>query len=153
MHIGNEDNVLQIKKHETHCAGSDAILHGESLHPRAYGTFPRYLAHYSRDLGLIGLGDMVAHLTSRPAKRIGVYPYRGVVREGSAADLVLFAPDQIRDTATFERPKTRCEGIRCVLVNGVLAMDEGELTGARGGAVLRRQRDGKVSGRPKHHVQ
>ncbi|KAK8864733.1 hypothetical protein IAR55_001989 [Kwoniella newhampshirensis] len=145
MHIGNEENVREIMCHETHCSGSDAILHGKSTHPRAYGTFPRFLGHYARDLTLMSMNEMIAHLTSRPAKRIGIYPQRGLVAEGSAADLVLFDPETIRDKATYELPKQKAEGIRFVLVNGQLAMDEGKLTGGRGGKVLRRNDDGKVT--------
>jgi N-acyl-D-amino-acid deacylase len=81
---------------------------------------------------------MVAHLTSRPAKRIGIYPHRGLLAQGSAADLVLFHPETIMDKATYE-------GIRFVLVNGEVAMDEGQLTGMRAGRTLRRSKDGKVT--------
>jgi N-acyl-D-amino-acid deacylase len=81
---------------------------------------------------------MVAHLTSRPAKRIGIYPHRGLLAQGSAADLVLFHPETIMDKATYDQPKLRAEGIRFVLVNGEVAMDEGQLTGMRAGRTLRR---------------
>ncbi|AFR97239.1 D-aminoacylase [Cryptococcus neoformans C23] len=144
MHIGNEENVREIMCHETHCSGSDAILHGKTLHPRAYGTFPRFLGHYSRDLGIMPLPAMVAHLTSRPAKRLGIYPSRGLIAEGSAADIVLFDPETIKDKATYENPKQKAEGVRFVLVNGEVAVDETRLTGTRGGKVLRRREDGKV---------
>ncbi|OAQ71282.1 D-aminoacylase [Pochonia chlamydosporia 170] len=144
MHIGNEPNVQAIMQHRVHMSGSDAILHGKTTHPRAYGTFTRYLGHYSRELGLLSLPDMVAHLTSRPARRLGVFPGRGVVRVGSAADLVLFDAERVRDRATFEEPKLRSEGVRFVLVNGVVALEEGEMVGVRAGRVLRR-RDGRVS--------
>lgn len=87
---------------------------------------------------------MVAHLTSRPAKRLGVYPHRGVVRVGSAADLVLFDADKVKDRATFEEPKLRSDGVRYVLVNGVVALEEGEMVGVRAGRTLRR-RNGRVS--------
>jgi len=87
---------------------------------------------------------MVSHLTSRPAKRLGVYPHRGRIAEGAAADLVLFDPAKIKDRATFNEPKLRAAGIRFVLVNGQVALDEGEMTGARGGKTLRRQADGRV---------
>ena len=82
---------------------------------------------------------MIAHLTSRPAKRIGIYPYRGLVAEGSAADLVLFDPKTIADRATFEEPKNTAAGIRYVLVNGHVAVDEGRCTGARAGSTIRRR--------------
>jgi len=144
MHIGNEENVREIMKHETHMSGSDAILHGRSVHPRAYGTFPRFLGHYARDLSLLPLESMISHLTSRPAKRLGIFPQRGKVAVGSAADLVLFHPEEVRDMASFEEPKVRCKGIRFVLVNGQIALDEGEMTGTRAGRTLRRRKDGSV---------
>ncbi|KAG8407016.1 hypothetical protein J3458_020513 [Metarhizium acridum] len=145
MHVGNEPNVRAIMQHRVHMSGSDAILHGKTTHPRAYGTFTRYLGRYARELGLVSLPDMVAHLTSRPAKRLGVYPARGVVRVGSAADLVLFDAARVRDRATFEEPKLTSEGVRYVLVNGVVALDEGELRGVRAGKTLRRRGDGSVA--------
>jgi len=95
-------------------------------------------------MNLVPLEEMVSHLTSKPAKRLGVYPHRGLVAVGSAADLVLFDPRKIRDRATFNEPKLRAEGIRFVLVNGQVALDEGEMTGVRGGRTLRRQADGTV---------
>ena len=88
---------------------------------------------------------MVAHLTSRPAKRIGIYPSRGIIAVGSSADLVLFDPTAISDLSTFDEPKRRCKGIRFVMVNGEISMDEGKLTGSRSGRTLRRGKDGKVS--------
>ncbi|WRT68111.1 uncharacterized protein IL334_005086 [Kwoniella shivajii] len=145
MHIGNEENVREIMCHHTHCSGSDAILHGKGTHPRAYGTFPRFLGHYSRDLNLLSMSEMISHLTSRPAKRLGIYPNRGLIAEGSAADLVLFDPKTIKDRATYEEPKLRAEGLRFVLINGQIAMDEGILNGSRGGKVLRRREGGEVS--------
>lgn len=101
--------------------------------------------HYSRELGLVPLPEMVAHLTSRPAKRIGIYPQRGKIAVGSAADLVLFDPSTIIDKATFEEPRTVASGIRFVLVNGHFAMDEGRLTGSRHGKTIRRRADGSVN--------
>lgn len=145
MHIGNEENVRQIMQHRVHMSGSDGILHGKSTHPRAWGTFTRYLGHYARELGLLSLPAMVAHLTSRPAKRLSVYPHRGVVREGSAADLVLFDPQTVKDMATYEEPKLPSQGVRFVLVNGQVALDDGKPTGARGGKTLRRSKDGSVA--------
>ncbi|ORY22821.1 hypothetical protein BCR39DRAFT_369137 [Naematelia encephala] len=148
MHIGNEENVRSIMRHETHCAGSDAILHGKSTHPRAYGTFSRFIGHYARDLGLTTIPEMISHLTSRPAKRLSIYPHRGLVAEGSAADLVLFDPETISDMATFDEPKLPTKGIRFVLVNGQVAMDEGVCNGRRAGHTLRRRKDGSVTSGP-----
>ena len=120
------------------------LLPSTQLTFQAYGTFPRFLGHYARDMNLVPLEEMVSHLTSRPAKRLGVFPHRGLIAVGSAADLVLFDPHKIRDRATFNEPKLRAEGIRFVLVNGRVALDEGEMTGARGGRTLRRRQDGTV---------
>ncbi|CAG9980922.1 unnamed protein product [Clonostachys byssicola] len=144
MHVGHEENVRQIMQHQVHMAGSDAILHGKSVHPRAYGTFTRYLGHYGRDLGIVPLPQMIAHLTSRPAKRLSIYPHRGLVAEGSAADLVLFDPETVSDLATFEEPKLPSKGVRFVLVNGQVALDEGKMVGTRAGKILRRKGAGKV---------
>ena len=92
QHVGNEENVRAIMQHRVHTGGSDAILVGEKPHPRAWGTFPRYLAHYVRELGVLGLEDCIHHLTGRPAARLNLVD-RGLVRVGHHADLVLFDPD------------------------------------------------------------
>jgi N-acyl-D-amino-acid deacylase len=99
--------------------------------------------HYARDLGLTSVEEMIPHLTSRPAKRMGIYPKRGYVGEGGFADLVLFDPARISDTATYEKPREKCKGIEMVLVNGRVVYEHGEVTGVRAGQVLRR-RHGKV---------
>lgn len=138
QHVGHEDNVRAIMQHRTHMGGSDGILVGDRPHPRAWGTFPRYLAHYSRELGLLGLEECVAHLTGRPATRLRLAD-RGFVREGYAADLVLFDPTTVADTATFTEPRQPAAGIPYVLVNGVLAVDRGRPTGHRAGRALRRR--------------
>ncbi|KAL7418493.1 hypothetical protein Q5752_006951 [Cryptotrichosporon argae] len=145
MHVGHEENVRAIMQHAVHMGGSDAILHGKTLHPRAYGTFPRFIGHYARDLGLFEVADIVAHLTTRPARRLSIYPRRGLLAIGAAADLVLFDPDAIRDMATHVEPKLPAAGIRFVLVNGQVALDEGRLTGVRAGRTQRRRADGQVT--------
>jgi N-acyl-D-amino-acid deacylase len=76
---------------------------------------------------------------------MGVYPERGSVRETSYADLVLWDPETIKDMATFENPVQQSRGIEFVLVNGVVAVDRGVPTGARGGRALRRRADGSVT--------
>ncbi|MCW3767876.1 N-acyl-D-amino-acid deacylase family protein [Paenarthrobacter ureafaciens] len=141
QHVGHEENVQTIMNHRTHTGGSDGLLVGAKPHPRAWGTFPRYLGHYSRDLGLLSLEDVVHHLTGRPAARLKLRN-RGLVREGFAADVVLFDPETIRDEATFDNPRQAASGIHYVFVNGTAAIDGGRPTGARAGRALRRHSDG-----------
>ncbi|WP_203590525.1 D-aminoacylase [Streptomyces sp. SID13031] len=137
QHVGHEENVQAIMKHPTHTGGSDAILVGGKPHPRAWGTFPRYLAHYVRELGVLELADCIHHLTGRPAKRLRLTD-RGLVREGYHADLVLFDPAGVRDTATFDNPRQQAEGIPWVLVGGVPVIEAGHRTDALPGRAIRR---------------
>ncbi|HYS39730.1 MAG TPA: D-aminoacylase, partial [Pseudonocardiaceae bacterium] len=118
FHVGHEDNVRTIMRHRAHTGGSDGLLVGGRPHPRGWGTFPRYLGRYVRELGVLELAECVAHLTSRAARRLRLTD-RGVVRAGAVADLVLFDPDTIADTATFDQPRQAATGIHTVLVNGV----------------------------------
>lgn len=143
QHVGHEENVQAIMKHRTHTGGSDGLLVGAKPHPRAWGTFPRYLGHYCRELGLLTLEETVHHLSGRPAARLKLHN-RGLVREGYAADLVLFDPDTVRDEATFENPRQAAAGIHYVFVNGTPAIDGGQPTGARAGRALRRSPDGRT---------
>src|SRR6185369_12496785 len=92
MHVGHEENVRAILRHPAHLVGSDGLLTGARPHPRGWGTFPRYLARYVRDLGLLRLEECVAQMTGRAARRLGLSD-RGVLTAGAAADLVLFDPD------------------------------------------------------------
>lgn len=138
MHVGHEDNVRAIMRHSAHTGGSDGLLVGERPHPRAWGTFPRYLARYVRELGVLGLEECVAHLTGRAAQRLRLSD-RGLVREGYAADLVLFDPETVADTATFDGPRQPAAGIPYVLVNGVPVIEDGRPTGALAGHSIRNQ--------------
>ncbi|HEU4947055.1 MAG TPA: D-aminoacylase [Kribbella sp.] len=141
QHVGHEENVQAIMRHPTHTGGSDGILIGAKPHPRAWGTFPRYLARYVRELGVLDLADCVHHLTGRPARRLRLID-RGLVREGFHADLVLFDPDGIRDTATFAEPRQPAAGIPWVLVGGTPVVENGHRTDARPGHSLRRTEEG-----------
>jgi N-acyl-D-amino-acid deacylase len=141
QHVGNEENVQAIMRHPAHTGGSDGLLTGDRPHPRAWGTFPRYLARYVRELGILGLEECVAHLTGRPAKRLKLAG-RGLVREGFHADLVLFDPGTVRDTATFDSPRQQAEGIPYVFVGGTAVVDAGAPTGALPGGALRRTSTG-----------
>ncbi|WP_306326689.1 N-acyl-D-amino-acid deacylase family protein [Streptomyces venezuelae] len=139
QHVGHEENVRTIMRHRVHTGGSDGILQGLKPHPRAYGTFPRYLGRYVRELGVLSLEECVAHLTSRPAARLRLRD-RGVVREGHIADLVLFDPATVGAGATYESPRTLPTGIPHVLVNGEFVMEDGARTSALAGRSVRRAR-------------
>ncbi|MFG1815698.1 amidohydrolase family protein [Kribbella sp. NPDC049174] len=137
QHVGHEQNVRAIMRHSSHTGGSDAILVGAKPHPRSWGTFPRYLGRYVRELGVLDLADCIHHLTGRPARRLRLTD-RGLVREGYYADLVLFDPATVRDTATFDEPRQQAEGIPYVFVNGVPVIDAGRRTDALPGGAVRR---------------
>ncbi|MET7455019.1 D-aminoacylase [Streptomyces sp. NPDC005574] len=137
QHVGHEENVRAIMRHRVHTGGSDGILQGAKPHPRAYGTFLRYLGHYVRELGLLSLEECVAHLTSRPAARLRL-PDRGTVREGHRADLVLFDPRTVAAGSTFEQPRTLPTGIPYVLVDGRFVIEDGRRTDVLAGRAVRR---------------
>lgn len=148
QHIGHEENVRAIMRHRTHCGGSDAILAGAKPHPRAWGTFPRYLGHYVRELGVLELADCIHHLTGRPAARLRL-DSRGLVREGYHADLVLFDPETVTDTATFDQPRRQAAGIPWVFVNGTAVIADGTRSDALPGRALR-MRDGRTASCGEH---
>jgi N-acyl-D-amino-acid deacylase len=137
-HIGNEENVREIMTHPAHMAGSDGILVGDRPHPRAWGTFPRYLGHYARELGILSMEQAVRKMTSLPAMRLG-FTDRGLVRPGMAADLVCFDAKTILDRGTYEDPRQAPDGIRFVIVNGIPVVDDGVHSGRLPGRSLRRR--------------
>lgn len=108
-------------------------------HPRAYGSFARVLGHYTRELGVLTLPEAVRRMTSLPATTFGLTD-RGVLEPGYAADVVVLDPEQVADLATFAEPHQLSVGVRDVVVNGVVALRDGEPTGARPGRALRRGR-------------
>lgn len=111
----------------------------ESSHPRAFGSFPRVLAKYVRKEKVLTLEDAIRRMTSLPANRMGLYD-RGRIAPNMAADLVLFDPDKIQDTATFTKPLSYATGVEYLIVNGDLVIDQGRLTGRKPGKVLRHRR-------------
>ncbi|MFJ1933453.1 amidohydrolase family protein [Kitasatospora sp. NPDC088160] len=137
QHVGHEENVRAIMRHPAHTVGSDGLLVGARPHPRAWGTFPRYLGHYSRELGVLTLEEAIARMTGRPAARLGLHR-RGLIAPGHHADLVLLDPEKVRDAATFEHPRLPAEGVQHVYVNGTAVVRQGRTTGARPGRALRR---------------
>jgi len=113
-------------------AGGDRF----ASHPRAYGSFPRLLSRYVRELGAISLERAVAQASAAAANNVLVYD-RGRIAEGLAADVIVFDYENTRDTATFDNPAGLSEGMRFVIVNGHLVLEGGKYTGARPGKVLR----------------
>ena len=114
----------------------DGVLAGERVHPRVYGSFTRVLGRYVRDHGLLRLEDAVRKMTSLPAQRVGLQD-RGLLRPGMAADVVVFDAATVIDLATFEEPHQLSRGMRYVIVNGSVVLDDGAPTDARPGRVLR----------------
>jgi N-acyl-D-aspartate/D-glutamate deacylase len=112
------------------------ILDAGRPHPRTYGSTARVLGEYVRERGTVSLETAVAKLTSVPAGRLGLRD-RGVVREGSVADLVVFDPATVTDRATYLEPTRPPAGIGAVIVGGELAIEDGVETGARPGRLLR----------------
>ena len=117
--------------------GPDGPLARELPHPRFYGTFPRVVGHYARDLGLLTLPQAVHKMTGASAGALGLKD-RGVLRPGAAADIVVFDPDSIAERGTFDEPRRYPAGVGYVIVNGVVVIDAGAHTGALPGRVLRR---------------
>jgi N-acyl-D-amino-acid deacylase len=106
-------------------------------HPRSFGTFPRVLGVYVRELKLLRLEDAVRKMTSLNAAKLGI-PDRGLLRPGNFADLTLFDPERVIDRATYADPFRYGEGIEYVIVNGQVVLERGKHTGARPGRALRR---------------
>lgn len=134
----HEDDVRRILSFPATMIGSDGLPHDEFPHPRLWGTFPRVLGHYARDVGLFPIEEAVRKMTSLTARAFGIKD-RGVVAEGHFADLVLFDADTVTDSATFEAPSTPAAGISQVFVNGRRVWQHGTATGQRPGKGLRRQ--------------
>ena len=141
--VMDEDEMRGVLAHPLAMIGSDgfAISAEEKPgqpHPRCYGCFPRVLGRYCRELGLLTLETAIHKMTGMPAAQLGLAD-RGAVREGAAADLVVFDFDKIIDKATFDAPHQYPEGIDAVIVNGELVVNKGEHLGARPGKILRPQ--------------
>jgi N-acyl-D-amino-acid deacylase len=114
----------------------EGLLGKEHPHPRAYGTFPRILRKYVREEKELSLPDAIRKFSALPAQRMRLTD-RGVLKQGMWADVVIFDPSTIRDLATFENPNQLSQGMEYVLVNGVPVIDQGKMTGALPGKVLR----------------
>jgi N-acyl-D-amino-acid deacylase len=134
----HEDDVRRILAHPLVMIGSDGLPHDKHPHPRLWGTFPRVLGHYAREVGLFPLEEAVRKMTALPAQRLKLKD-RGTIAAGAYADLVLFDPATVIDAATFEKPIAPAKGIDLLLVNGTVAYSADDTRASRhSGRFLRR---------------
>jgi N-acyl-D-amino-acid deacylase len=134
----DEDDIVRIMKHPATMIGSDGIeTDGGRPHPRLYGTFPCILGRFVREKTVLTLEEAVRKMTSMGFERLGIKD-RGLLREGCYADVAVFDPETIADTATYEDPRQFPSGIEHVIVNGKLAVTDGKQTSALAGRVFRK---------------
>jgi len=146
-HSMNEDDVRYVMAKPYIAIGSDSSANAPygplsfgKPHPRSYGTFPRVLGRYARDEHVLTLEDAVRKMTSLTATHLRLAD-RGEVRIGAWADLVVFDPQRVADTATYDDPHRYPHGIEHVVVNGEVALEAGETAPGRSGRFLRHGRD------------
>ena len=139
----NEEDVKYAMQQPFVSVGTDAgavnvqgPLSESKTHPRAYGSFPRILGRYVREQHLLSLEQAIRKFTSLPAQRLGLRD-RGILRAGAFADITIFDPATISDAATFEDPHRPSAGVEYVIVNGVISLDHGKISGELGGRPLR----------------
>jgi dihydroorotase/N-acyl-D-amino-acid deacylase len=138
FHAIGEQDLERIIVHPATMIASDGeipIFGRNSPHPRSYGTFARVLGVYVRDKKLLSLETAVQKMSALPAQRLGLGD-RGVLRTGMKADIAVFDPMRVRDTATFEKPHAYAEGVTHVIINGQVAFENGKMTTARPGRIL-----------------
>jgi N-acyl-D-amino-acid deacylase len=137
----DEADLTRILQYPFNMIASDAGIakYGAGMpHPRAYGTNARVLGRYVHEMKVIRLEEAIRKMTSLPAQKFNLRD-RGLIREGMAADLVIFNESQVGDAATFSKPHAYSKGFSYVVVNGEVVVDQGKHTGVRSGQVLRRQ--------------
>jgi len=134
----HEEDVRRILAFPHSMIGSDGLPWDQHPHPRLWGSFPRVLGHYARDLNLFTLEEAVRRMTGLPARVFG-FRDRGEIKVGAFADITVFDPLSVLDKGTFLKPKQPAAGICHVLVNGIPALSDGTPTGDRTGRVLRRR--------------
>ena len=137
----DESDLTRILQYPFNMIASDAGIARYGLdmpHPRAYGTNARVLGRYVREQKVIRLEEAIRRMTSLPAQKFNLRD-RGLLREGMAADVVIFDENAVGDAATFKNPHAYSTGFRFVVVNGEVVIDGGRHTGVRSGQVLRRK--------------
>ena len=137
-HAINPDDVDRIMQHPATAIGSDGPIgiFGEGVpHPRQYGTFARVLGYYVRERGVLKLEEAIRKMSSQSARRLGIHN-RGLITEGYFADLAIFDADEVIDKATFSDPHQYAIGMKFVLVNGEIVVENGTHTGTRPGKIL-----------------
>lgn len=135
----NEDDLRKIMRYPFNMFASDAGIsrYGSGVpHPRGYGTNARVLGTYVRDLKILTIEEAIRRMTSLPAQKFNLTD-RGLLREGFAADVVIFDPATVRDRATFSAPHAYSDGFDYIIVNGTITSERGAHTGARNGKFLR----------------
>jgi N-acyl-D-amino-acid deacylase len=136
-HSISEEDMRRILRHPATMIGSDGLPNDPRPHPRLWGTFPRVLGHYCREEQLFSFSEAIHKMTGMPAQRFGLAD-RGLLRKGYFADLVLFDPGKVIDTATYSDPVSPAAGIAGVWVNGVLSHTSQGATGNHSGRFLPR---------------
>ena len=132
----SQDDVDRILSHPLTMVASDGLPHDTRPHPRLWGSFPRVLGNHVRTRGLFPLEQAIHKMTGMPARVFGLAG-RGAIRAGAAADLTLFDSNAISDRATYAEPALPAAGVHTVIVNGVVAMNQGQHEGGRAGRRLR----------------
>jgi N-acyl-D-amino-acid deacylase len=140
----DEEDVRRIMAHYLQMVGTDSgsgsttgVMRRGKPHPRGYGTYPRILGKYVRELGILRLEEALRKMTSMPAQKFGLHD-RGLIKPGFNADITLFDPTTVIDRATYQDPHQYPEGIKYVFVNGRLTVDNGRYTGKLAGRTLRK---------------
>ena len=136
-HCMDENDVKRVLKYKLTMVGSDGLPNDPHPHPRLWGTFPKVLGHYCREEKLFSLAEAIHKMTGMSAKRYNLKD-RGEIKIGAYADLVLFNPNTIKDTATFENPISMAKGVESVFVNGELSYLSGDVTKNRSGVFIYR---------------
>jgi N-acyl-D-amino-acid deacylase len=133
----SEADVQTVMRYRGTMVGTDGIESDVKPHPRLYGTFPRILEHYVRNVNVLTLEEAVRKMSALPAARLGLSD-RGVIKKGLGADLVIFDPKRVEERTTFVDPYRRPAGIEYVIVNGGISIVRDEPTGDYFGQVLKR---------------